>query len=149
MRAVVQRVTSASVTVDERVVGEIGSGLLVLLGVGEGDETRDAEYLADRVINLRIFPDDDGRMNVSGLDADADVLVVPQFTLYGDFSAGRRPSFIRAAAPDVARRLYLEFVDVLRRHPIEVATGQFGAMMDVALVNWGPVTLLLDTNGEF
>ncbi|MFP4200939.1 MAG: D-aminoacyl-tRNA deacylase [Clostridia bacterium] len=149
MRAVVQRVTRASVTVDGRMVGEIGSGILVLLGVGTGDETQDAEYLADRMINLRIFPDDDGRMNVSGLDAGADVLVVPQFTLYGDCSAGRRPSFVNAAAPEVARNLYREFVEALRRHPIEVATGEFGAMMDVALVNWGPVTLLLDTDGQF
>ncbi len=147
MRAVIQRVRSASVTVDEEEIGAIGGGLVVLLGVGDGDGEEDARQLADRVVNLRIFPDDEDRMNISGLDAGADLLVVSQFTLYGDCSAGRRPSFIRAGPPDRARALYEAFVGHLRRHPLRVETGTFGAMMTVSLDNWGPVTLLMDTEG--
>ncbi len=149
MRAVVQRVTRASVSIEDEVVGSIGPGLVILLGIGEDDGSEEVDYLADRVVNLRIFADEAGRMNVSGLDAGADLLVISQFTLYGDCRAGRRPSFIRAAAPDRARGLYEEFVDALRAHPLRVETGEFGAMMTVSLDNWGPVTLLLDTDGTF
>lgn len=148
MRAVVQRVTRASVTVEDEVLGEIGPGLVVLLGIGEGDDAADARGLADRLVNLRVFPDEDDRMNVSGLDAGADLLVISQFTLYGDCSGGRRPSFVRAAAPGAARDLYAGFLDFLGAYPLRVETGEFGAMMTVSLDNWGPVTLLLDTEGE-
>ncbi len=149
MRAVVQRVTGAQVTVNDEVAGEIGEGLVVLLGIGEGDGSEDVAYLADRVANLRIFPDDRGRMNVSTLDAGGAVLVVSQFTLYGDCRGGRRPSFTGAASPSVAKTLYGAFVRELERLSLEVATGEFGAMMMVSLDNWGPVTLLLDSNKNF
>ncbi len=149
MRAVVQRVTRARVTVNDDVAGEIGEGLAVLLGVGAGDGPGDVAYLVDRVANLRIFPDDRGKMNVSTLDAGGAVLVVPQFTLYGDCRGGRRPSFSGAAAPGAAESLYEEFIRELESLPLEVATGEFGAMMMVSLDNWGPVTLLLDSEKGF
>ena len=149
MRAVVQRVSEARVSVEQRITGEIGTGLLILLGVGAEDGEEEARALADRIVHLRIFPDEDGKMNVSGLDAGADLLVVSQFTLWGDCRQGRRPSFIKAAPPEQARQLYESFVGALTAHPLKIATGEFGAMMDVHLVNWGPVTLLLDTAGDF
>ncbi len=149
MRAVVQRVTRARVTVDDEVAGEIGEGLVVLLGIGDGDGPEDVAYLVDRVANLRIFPDDQGKMNVSTLDAGGAVLLVSQFTLYGDCRGGRRPSFTGAASPNVAKRLYGAFTQELERLSLEVATGEFGAMMMVSLDNWGPVTLLLDSNKSF
>ena len=143
MIAVVQRVTSSSVTVDGSVVGAIGPGLNVLLGVADGDDATDADYLAAKVAHLRIFEDDQGKMNRSLLDTGGRMLVVSQFTLLGDCRKGRRPSFVRAAAPDLAQRLYLFFVDQVKKLGIDVQTGQFGAMMQVNIVNDGPVTLLV------
>lgn len=149
MRAVVQRVTRASVSIDDRVVGDIDEGLVLFLGIGEGDDEGDVDYLVDRVVNLRVFPDDDGRMNVSLLDAGGGILVISQFTLYGDCRQGRRPSFIQAAPPDRAEQLYEAFVQRLEDYPLQLATGEFGAFMDVSLNNWGPVTLLLDSGKAF
>ena len=149
MRAVVQRVSSASVAVDDRVVGEIHGGILVLLGVGQGDDESDADHLAEKVVNLRIFPDDAGVMNSSVLDSGGSVLVVSQFTLYGDCRKGRRPSYATAAAPEDASRLYEYFCERVRGLGLDVATGVFRANMDVSLVNNGPVTLLLDSRKAF
>jgi D-tyrosyl-tRNA(Tyr) deacylase len=143
MIAVVQRVTSSSVTVDGSVVGAIGPGLNVLLGVADGDDATDADYLAAKVVHLRIFEDDQGKMNRSLLDTGGRMLVVSQFTLLGDCRKGRRPSFVRAAAPELAQRLYLYFVDQVKKLGIDVQTGRFGAMMQVNIVNDGPVTLLV------
>ncbi len=145
MRAVVQRVTEASVTVDGAVRGAIGSGLLVLLGVGRTDTAAEARFLAEKVSNLRIFADEAGQMNRSVLDVRGAVLVVSQFTLYGDARKGRRPSFVEAAPPEQAEQLYRAFVDHVRATGLAVAEGVFRAMMDVRLVNSGPVTVLLDT----
>ncbi|MDP3716807.1 MAG: D-aminoacyl-tRNA deacylase [Acidobacteriota bacterium] len=149
MRAVVQRVTSASVTVAERVIGEIGQGLLVLLGVEQGDGPTDLQYIASKVRDLRIFADEDGKMNRSVLDLQGGVLVVSQFTLSGDARNGRRPSFASAAPPQIARALYEEVVRELSASGLRVATGEFQAMMQVSLVNDGPVTILLDSRKTF
>jgi D-aminoacyl-tRNA deacylase len=149
VRAVVQRVSEASVRVDGEVRARIGPGLAVLLGVGVGDAERDADYLAEKVLNLRVFPDEAGQMNRSVLDVGGGVLVVSQFTLYGDARKGRRPSYVDAAAPDEANRLYERFVERLRTSGLDIATGVFRAMMDVALVNQGPVTILLDSRRQF
>jgi D-tyrosyl-tRNA(Tyr) deacylase len=149
MRAVVQRVAEASVRVDGATVGRIGAGLLVLLGVGQGDVEEDVAALADKVLHLRIFPDEAGHMNRSLLDTRGEVLVVSQFTLYGDARKGRRPSFIDAAPPEEANRLYGLFVARLRASGLNVEQGVFRAEMDVALVNRGPVTLLLDSRKAF
>ena len=149
MRAVVQRVTSASVTVGDRTTGEIGPGLLVLLGVEHGDGPADLKYIASKIRDLRIFSDPDGKMNLSVLDTRGAVLVVSQFTLSGDARNGRRPSFASAAAPDIARALYEEVVRELQGSGLTVATGEFQAMMQVALVNDGPVTILLDSRKTF
>ena len=145
MRAVVQRVTSASVTVDGRVAGEIGSGLLVLLGVSRTDNAESAAYLAEKIANLRIFSGDAGKMNLSLVDIGGSALVVSQFTLYGDTRGGRRPSFLQAAPPEEANRLYEEFVRSMRALGVAVETGVFQAHMQVELVNDGPVTILLDS----
>jgi D-tyrosyl-tRNA(Tyr) deacylase len=145
MRAVVQRVTNASVTVDGATVGTIGRGLLILLGVGGGDTGDDAEMLAEKIANMRIFADDDGRFDRSLLDVGGAALVVSQFTLYADTRRGRRPSFSAAAAPDVAEPLVLTFAEALRVRGVQVESGRFGAMMQVALVNDGPVTIVLDS----
>jgi D-aminoacyl-tRNA deacylase len=153
MKAVLQRVSQAKVTVTGEVVGEIGRGLLVLLGVEQGDTDADAHRLADKTIHLRIFDDADGKMNLSLLDvrrgspdpATGAVLVVSQFTLLGDCRKGRRPSFVQAAQPDLAERLYETFVAAIGVQGIPVATGRFRAMMEVELVNDGPVTLILDS----
>jgi D-aminoacyl-tRNA deacylase len=145
----VQRVKEASVRVDGGLVGAVGRGLLVLLGVGNGDSDKDADFLAEKVLNLRVFPDDDGQMNRSVVDVRGGLLVVSQFTLYGDARRGRRPSYTDAAPPDEANRLYEHFVSRVRPSGLEVATGVFRAMMDVALVNEGPVTLLLDSRRQF
>ena len=145
VRIVLQRVARASVTVDGAVVGRIGPGLLLLAGFTRGDGADALEWMANKVLGLRVFNDPDGRMNLSLQDVSGDVLVVSQFTLYGDTRKGRRPSFIRAAGPDVAVPLYEDFVALLReRAPGRVETGVFGAMMDVELVNDGPVTLVLE-----
>ncbi len=145
MRAAVQRVSRAKVTVDGRIRGEIERGTLVLLGVSTEDVEGDADYLIDKLVNLRIFEDGDGKMNLSLADIDGEMLVVSQFTLYGDTRRGRRPSFIKAAAGEEANRLYEYFVERSRGHIRHVATGEFGAMMDVELVNDGPVTIILDS----
>jgi D-tyrosyl-tRNA(Tyr) deacylase len=149
VRAVVQRVAEASVRVAGGTVGSIGPGLVVLLGVAVDDREADADSLADKVLNLRVFPDEAGQMNRSVLDVSGGLLVVSQFTLLGDARRGRRPSYIEAAPPDEADRLYRHFVSRLRPSGLEVATGVFRAMMDVALVNQGPVTILLDSRKAF
>lgn len=144
MRAVLQRVSRASVEVDGACVGRIGRGWLVLLGVAQGDGDDDARWLADKVVNLRAFPDDSGRMNHAVGAAGGGVLVVSQFTLLGDCRSGRRPGFTAAAPPELAERLYLLFIDLVRRSGLETAAGVFRAEMKVELVNDGPVTFLLD-----
>jgi D-tyrosyl-tRNA(Tyr) deacylase len=149
VRAVVQRVAEASCRVEGEVVGAIGHGLVVLRGVAEGDGAADAEYLAEKILGLRVFPDAAGQMNRSVLDASGGLLVVSQFTLLGDARRGRRPSYSAAAAPEEADRLYSHFVSGLRRSGLKVATGVFRAMMDLALVNRGPVTILLDSRKLF
>lgn len=149
MRAVVQRVSRAKVTVNERISGEIGPGLLVLLGVGREDTEADASYLAEKIAGLRIFEDEDGKMNRNVMDAGGSVLAVSQFTLYGDVRRGKRPSFDAAAHPDEARRLYEFFVDRIRVLGLRCETGRFQGMMQVELVNEGPVTILLDSKKEF
>ena len=151
MRVVLQRVSSARVSVDDVEVGRIGRGLLVFVGVAKDDGSSDVDYLAGKIRNLRIFEgeeddDDDGRMNRSVVDAGGELLVVSQFTLYGDCRRGRRPSFDSAAPPDQARALFEELVEELGASGLKVETGQFQAMMDVELVNDGPVTLLLDSD---
>jgi D-tyrosyl-tRNA(Tyr) deacylase len=145
MRAVIQRVSAASVTVDNQVVGQISGGLLVLLGVGHEDTQNEATLLAEKIANLRIFPDDVGRFNRSVLDIGGDVLVVSQFTLYADTRRGRRPSFTDAAAPEVAEPLVDAFAAALRARGLTVASGVFGAHMHVQLLNDGPVTIVLDS----
>ena len=149
MRAVIQRVSRANVTVEDEVVGRIGKGLLVLLGVATGDDEPAAEYLAEKTLGLRIFEDDAGKMNRSVAEVGGGVLVVSQFTLYGDVRKGKRPSFDQAARPEEAKRLYEYFVQRIRAAGIECAAGRFQAMMDVELVNDGPVTILLDSEKVF
>jgi D-tyrosyl-tRNA(Tyr) deacylase len=149
MRAVVQRVKEASVTVEGKVVGRIGRGLVVLLGVATGDGEAEALTMAEKVVNLRIFADENGQMNRSVRDASGEVLVVSQFTLLGDARRGRRPSYIQAAPPEQANRLYERFAAEVRGLGLRVETGVFRAMMDVALVNEGPVTILLDSQRTF
>jgi D-tyrosyl-tRNA(Tyr) deacylase len=145
MKAVLQRVSRASVTVDGQIIGQIGRGLLVLLGVEQGDTDADAQQLADKSVQLRIFDDADGKMNLALADVGGAMLVVSQFTLLGDCRKGRRPSFIQAAPPELAERLYEVFIAAVGVQDIPVATGKFRAMMQVELVNDGPVTLLLDS----
>lgn len=149
MRAVVQRVTRAEVTVDSEIVGEIKQGLVVLLGVGRDDSEADADYLAEKIVSLRVFDDEAGKMNLSVKDVGGGVLVVSQFTLYGDVRRGLRPSWIEAAAPEVAKPLYEYFVAQVRKLVDEVACGSFRSMMQVDLINDGPVTLLLDSRKQF
>jgi D-tyrosyl-tRNA(Tyr) deacylase len=149
MRAVVQRVSRARVSVGGETTGEIGAGLMILLGVGREDTAAVAAALAEKGANLRIFEDENGKMNLSLLDVKGSALVVSQFTLYGDARGGRRPSFIAAAAPEMAKALYEEFCGALRKLGVHVATGIFQAMMSVELVNEGPVTILLDSEKTF
>jgi D-tyrosyl-tRNA(Tyr) deacylase len=149
MRAVVQRVREAKVTVEETPVGSIGAGLLIFLGVGEEDREADANYLVDKIVNLRIFGDEAGKFNRSLTEIAGEVLVVSQFTLWGDCRKGRRPSFSHAATPELAERLYLHLVSAFQGRGIKTATGRFGAKMEVHLINDGPVTLLLDSRKEF
>ena len=149
MRAVVQRVSRCRVLVAGNVAGEIGPGLLVLLGVGKDDNEAAADYLAEKILGLRIFEDDQQKMNLSVQDKRGDVLVVSQFTLYGDVRRGKRPSFDTAARPEEAKRLYEYFVGKIRAAGLRCATGVFQAMMDVELVNQGPVTVLLDSEKAF
>jgi len=145
MRAVVQRVKKAGVEIEGQKVSEIGPGFLVLLGVKKDDTEKEAKLLAQKIANLRIMSDDQAKMNLSPLDVKGEVLVVSQFTLYADGKKGHRPSFISAAKPESAQHLYSEFVKELKEKGLNVKTGQFGAMMDVSLVNDGPVTIILDT----
>ena len=145
MKAVVQRVSRAKVMVEDKTIGEIQKGLMVLLGVAGEDEEKDADYLTEKIIHLRIFEDDQGKMNRSLMDIRGELLVVSQFTLLGDCRKGRRPSFIHAALPEKAEALYDYFVNRTRNQGIKTETGQFRAMMDVSLVNSGPVTLVLDS----
>lgn len=149
MRAVIQRVKSASVKVDGELVSEIGSGLLIFLGVGHNDTKTELEYIANKVANLRIFEDADEKMNLSLLDTGGSALVVSKFTLYGDCRKGRRPSFIDAARPEVANDLYEQFISLLKEMNIPTQGGTFQAMMDVELINDGPVTILLDSDKQF
>ena len=149
MRAVVQRVKNARVLVDGEVVGGISKGVLIFLGVGVEDTIDDADYLASKIVHLRIFGDSEGKMNLSLLETGCEALVVSQFTLWGDCRKGRRPSFVRAADPAVANDLYQKFIFFLKEKSIQVAEGRFQEMMDVHLVNDGPVTLLLDSARNF
>ncbi|WP_099187781.1 D-aminoacyl-tRNA deacylase [Tepidibacter mesophilus] len=149
MRAVVQRVSNSSVTVDQNVVGKIGKGIMVLLGINDDDNSKDVEYLVDKIVNLRIFEDENEKMNLSLLDIKGDLLVVSQFTLYGDCRKGRRPNFTDAAKPDKAVPLYEELIDKAKKYGIKVETGKFGAHMNVDIMNDGPVTLLIDSKKHF
>jgi len=149
MRAVVQRVSRAKVTIDGKITGEIARGLLVLLGVGAGDTRADADYLADKVVGLRIFEDTGGKMNLSVADVQGAILAVSQFTLYGDARRGKRPSFDAAAPPQPARELYQYFVEKVCAAGLRCETGRFQEMMQVELVNEGPVTILLDSTKSF
>ena len=149
MRAVVQRVSSSSVTVDGAVVGKTKRGLLVLLGVTDTDTAEDVQYICEKVSHLRIFEDEQDKMNLSVMDVGGEVCVVSQFTLYGDARKGRRPNFMKAAPPTMAERLYLEVVEAFKEKGLPVSIGQFQAHMQVSLVNDGPVTILLDSSKEF
>ena len=149
MRAVVQRTICSSVTSEGTETGRIGEGLTVLLGVGRDDDEKDVVYTADKILNLRIFEDEEGKMNQSLLQKGGEMLVVSQFTLYGDVRHGRRPSFTAAAPPDSANRLYEEFVQYVEKQGVRVATGVFQTEMVVSLDNHGPVTILLDSKKEF
>lgn len=149
MRVVIQRVSKASVSVEGTVVGSIDKGLLVLLGVGQDDDEKDLDYLCDKIANLRIFEDENGKMNKSLLDINGELLIVSQFTLYGDVRKGRRPNFMNAAEPKKAEVMYLELVERIRKLGIKVETGKFGEHMDVELINDGPVTILLDSKKTF
>jgi D-tyrosyl-tRNA(Tyr) deacylase len=149
MRAIVQRVKESKVEVKGRIVGSIGLGVLVFLGVGQDDSEKDCDYLANKIANLRIFPDEDGLMNLSLIDIDGAALVVSQFTLWGDCRKGRRPSFAKAGPPEKASELYEHFVGLLKEKGLQVATGKFQEMMAVYLVNDGPVTLMLDSEKVF
>lgn len=148
MKVVVQRVKEASVSVREKVVGQISKGMLVFVAVGKEDTQEDVRYLVDKITQLRMFEDEQGKMNCSILDVGGELLIVSQFTLLGDCRKGRRPSFDRAAEPQQAERLYQAFVDRLREGPLKVETGEFKAMMDVHLVNDGPVTFILDSKSN-
>lgn len=149
MRAVIQRVSRASVTVDGETTGEIGAGLLVLLGIHRDDGTKEIQWMVDEIINLRIFEDEKGKMNYSLLDTGGAMLIVSQFTLYGDCRKGRRPGYSTAAPPESAKNLYQQFIDSIKQKNISTSNGRFQAHMDVELVNDGPVTLLLDSSKLF
>lgn len=149
MRAVVQRVTKASVSVNNQIVGKINHGIVVLLGVGKEDNIEDAKYLAEKIVNLRIFDDEAGKMNLSLLDVKGEALIISQFTLYGDCRKGRRPSYIDSAEPTIAKELYEKFVELVKGYGVQVETGIFAANMQVEIHNNGPVTLLLDSKKVF
>lgn len=145
MRVIVQRSKEAQVSVDDVVIGQISKGLVLLVGITHDDIEQDARYLAEKIVNLRIFEDDNHRMNLSLKDVGGSILSISQFTLYGDCCNGRRPSFVHAAKPELAEPLYHIFNEIIRGQGIEVQTGKFGAAMDVSLINWGPVTLIVDS----
>lgn len=145
MRVVVQRCKRAEVTVDDTCIGRIGKGLMLLVGITHEDTEQDAKYLADKIVGLRIFEDDSGKMNLSLSETGGQILSVSQFTLYGDCRKGKRPNFMSAARPEIAEPLYNKFNELLRSHGIQVETGAFGEMMDVSLINWGPVSLIIDS----
>ncbi len=149
MRAVVQRVASSKVTVENNIVGQINKGLLVLLGVTHEDTSKDVDYMIDKILGLRIFEDENEKMNLSLKDINGELLVVSQFTLYGDCRKGKRPSFTNAAKPDIANELYKEFINKAKEQGIHVQTGEFGANMMVDIANDGPVTMLLESNRSF
>lgn len=149
MRAVVQRVTSSKVVVDDKIIGEIGKGLNILIGISKEDTEEDLLYLRDKIINLRIFEDENDKMNLSLLDVKGEILAISQFTLYGDCRKGRRPNFMEAEGGDKAKALYERFIDLLKEKDIKVETGEFGAHMKVDIQNDGPVTLLLDSKKNF
>lgn len=149
MRVVVQRVSEASVKVNNNIVGEIKAGLLVLLGVGEDDNLNDLDYLVDKVLGLRIFQDENDKMNLSLLDIEGELLVISQFTLYGDVRKGKRPSFTNSAHPDIAEKMYTEFINKCISKGVKTEKGIFGADMKVNLINDGPVTILLDSKKTF
>jgi D-tyrosyl-tRNA(Tyr) deacylase len=149
MRAVVQRVKNAKVEISGKIIGETGKGLLIFLGVGDEDSEKDCEYLADKIANLRIFPDENDLMNLSSLDIGGGMLVVSQFTLWGDCRKGRRPSFTKAAKSERAKELYEFFIGVMKKTGLKIAAGEFQEMMDVHLINDGPVTILLDSSKVF
>ncbi len=146
MKVLIQRVTKAKVTINEKVVGQIGCGYVILMGVKEGDSEKEADYLVEKIINLRVMSDENDKMNLSILDVSGEILVVSQFTLYADTTSGRRPSFINAAKPEIAKHLYFYFIDELKSSGIKnVQTGEFGAYMTVEIINDGPVTIMMDT----
>lgn len=149
MRVVVQRTDKAKVTVDGKVIADVGKGLTVLLGVGPDDTIADSKYLAEKIVNLRIFPDEEDKMNLSLLDIEGELLAVSQFTLFGDCRKGRRPSFVAAAEPQMAKKLYEAFIAACRAFHVKVSCGQFQAEMIVSLHNHGPVTILLDSKKFF
>lgn len=149
MRAVVQRVKEASVTVDNQIVGKISKGLLVFLGVGEGDNETDLTYLVDKTLGLRIFQDENDKMNLSVEDINGEILVISQFTLFGDVRKGKRPSFIKSAHPEIGNKFYEEFITKINKSGIKVESGEFGAHMDIDLINDGPVTILIDSKKDF
>jgi D-tyrosyl-tRNA(Tyr) deacylase len=149
MRAVIQRVSRVQVRVEGQIIGQIGKGLLVLLGLGKGDSLKEADDLLEKMIHLRIFEDAQGKMNLSLLDVAGDLMVISQFTLYADCRKGRRPSFTNASPPEEARALYEYFISRAKSHGMKVAAGIFQALMEVELVNFGPVTILLDSSGNF
>ena len=148
MIAIIQRVKKSSVTAGGKVIGKTGRGLLILLGVAKEDKSADADYLAEKIINLRVFEDKDGRMNRSLIETGGEMLVVSQFTLLGDCRKGRRPSFVNAAKPEKANELYMHFITRVQQKGITAETGQFGAMMDVSLINDGPVTLIVESTKQ-
>ncbi|HLR16046.1 MAG TPA: D-aminoacyl-tRNA deacylase [Bacillota bacterium] len=148
MRVVLQRVTEGKVTVDEEVIGKIGQGYVLLVGITHDDTEEDLTYMANKVANLRLFEDEEGKMNVSIRDNGGGILSISQFTLYADTKKGRRPSFTKAADPTFAHKLYEQFNDLLRGYDIPVETGEFGAMMDISLVNNGPVTIQIDSKNR-
>ncbi len=145
MRAVLQRVKEASVEVEHEVAGSINQGLVLLLGARNGDQEQDVKYLVDKCLNLRIFEDDKGKMNLSALEVQAEILVISQFTLYGDTRKGRRPSFTDALNPEQAEKLYLKFIEMVKEQGLKVESGVFGAKMLVKIFNWGPVTFILNS----
>ncbi|WP_101773077.1 D-aminoacyl-tRNA deacylase [Peptostreptococcus faecalis] len=149
MRAVIQKVKSSSVSVDNKIIGKINKGFMILLGVENGDSAKEVDYMLEKIVNLRIFEDENEKMNLSLKDVSGELLVVSQFTLLGDCRKGRRPSFTDAARPEIAEQLYLDFVEKSRLMGITTETGKFGAHMEVELINDGPVTIMLDSNKKF